>query len=436
MVETERTALVTAVLTERSRDALLARLTAAADVLEPAEMLALIVDVLLAAGTDRDHLKQRVADLLAVRFGRSSERSTSEQLALFAEAITQVQVPGSEATEAADGSKPGVPELVRKTEDEIDALVEAKRAAHRADQERRRAERATAKAAGADTAEKPWPSHLPVREVVIDLPEAEHACPSCHVERAVIRNETSWHLERKTTTEVVVTRRAVRACPSHHGGPVTAPPPPKPVDKGHIGFELAAWAIYLRFGHNLPIRRVAEIFAAEGLRVTEAMLHTLFTTTARRFGPVVEAIAGCMRRSGLVNLDDTPVWVLDPDHPKRRRQGRVWLALGDGKWAWYFATPDWSAKAAERHLGKLTGTLQGDGYKAFARMTREQGIRLAGCMAHLRRKLRRAHEAHDPRAVEALALVQGLYRVEKLVRLQKLDAAGVVTLRQQRSVPL
>ena len=68
-------------------------------------------------------------------------------------------------------------------------------------------------------------------------------------------------------------------------------------------------------------------------------------------------------------------------------------------------------------------------------MARERGIRLAGCMAHLRRKLRKAHRAHDPRAVEALALIGGLYRVEKLARLRKLDAAGIVSLRQERSVP-
>ena len=65
------------------------------------------------------------------------------------------------------------------------------------------------------------------------------------------------------------------------------------------------------------------------------------------------------------------------------------------------------------------------------------GLRdLAGCMAHLRRKLRVAMNARDPRATEALALVQGLYRVEELARLRLLDADQRLALRQERSVPI
>ena len=425
--------MATAVLAERSRDALLERLTAASASLELPELLAFLADVLAASGADRDHLKAKLADMLAARFGQSSERSSSDQLALFAEAVVRMQ--GADAP-AQDVPAVSVPEILSTTQSDIDELVRARRLKHRADQERRRAERAAAKAAeGVDT-QVPWPSHLPIREETIDVSDDALACPDCRKERAVLRKETSWHIERKVSTEVVLTHRIVRACASHHGGPVIAPVPPKPVDKGHLGFDLAAWAIYLRFSHNLPIRRIAEIFAAERLPISEAMLQTLFTVSARRLEPVALAICGCMRAAALVNLDDTPVLVLDKKHPKRRRQGRVWLALGDGKWAWYFATPDWTAKAAETRLGKITGTLQGDGYKAFDRMARERGIRLAGCMAHLRRKLRKAFLAHDPRAAEALALVQGLYRVEELARLRKLDAAEIATLRQSRSAPL
>jgi transposase len=438
MVDNERTTLVAAVLQERSRDALVDRLTEASAALELPELLGFFADVLLAAGSDRDHLKERLVSLLAARFGRSSERASAEQLSLFAEAIAKLSPPSptvSQDEQATNEPKPSVSELIEATDDEIEALVEARRAAHRAEQERRRTERAAAKAAGTDE-QTSWPRHLPVREVVIDVADDEIACPDCQRERPVLRVETSWQLERTVSTEVVVTHRRVRACGSHHRGPVTAPPPLKPVDKGHLGFELAAWAIYLRFAHNLPIRRIAEIFASENLPVSRSMLDTLFTITATRFGPVFEALGSRMRGALLVNLDDTPVLILDPGHKKRRREGRVWLALGDGKWAWYFATPDWTAKAAANRLGKLKGTLQGDGYKAFGRMARELGIELAGCMAHLRRKLRAALDAHDPRAAEAIALIQGLYRIEKLARLRKLDADGIVALRQERSVPL
>lgn len=440
MESTKSTDLATTLLTERSREAVLARLTEVAKTLGHDELIAFLVDMLLLSGKNVDALKERVAALLAARFQPKSEGSTTDQLALFAEVIARV---GAENAIAAAsntaGAKPEIPALVRQTDDEIKALVEEQRALRRAEQEQRcaakQAARVAAKASGT-LAPGSWPTHLPVKEVNVDVDVDECICPDCKTERAIIGRETSWQIERQVTATVIVTHRLVRACVSHHGGPVTAPVPPKPVEKGHLGFSLAAYAIYLRFAHNLPIRRVSEILNIEGFAVSEEMLHTLFNVTARRMEPVMAALRAQVRMSALVNLDDTPVLVLDPKHPKRRRQGRVWLALGDGRWAWFFATPDWTAEAAEKHLGNIRGVLQGDGYRAFRKMSRRRGIKLAGCMAHLRRKLRAALEADDPRATEPLALITALYRVEELARLQKLDVDGVVALRQARSVHL
>jgi hypothetical protein len=170
--------------------------------------------------------------------------------------------------------------------------------------------------------------------------------------------------------------------------------------------------------------------------VSEEMLDRLYTETSARIEPVLQALITCVRQAQLVNLDDTPVLVLDPKRPNRRRTGHMWVAVGDQRYCWFFSTPSWRSEEAETRLGTLTGTLQGDGYTAFRKMAKKLGIRLAGCMAHLRRKLRKAMLAKDPRATEAIALIQGLYRIERLARLQGLDANALVALRRARAVPL
>lgn len=429
----------TSLLEERSREALLARVTEATNTLDRDELVAFLVDVLSRFGSDVDRLKERIAALVAEQYGAKSKRSSVAQLAMFAATIAAIR---AEAANAAAGSaepKPDVPALIDQTNGEIKALEALKREQRRTEQEQRRAAkqaaRDAAKAEGT-AATGPWPTNFPIEEETVDVESGACSCPDCKCERVVIKRETTWRIERKVAVTVVLTHRLTRACPNHHGGPVTAPVPPKPVDKGHIGFSLAAYAIFLRFAHNLPIRRVSEILSAEGVEVSETMLHTLFNVTAHRMDPVMVALMWQVRNAALVNLDDTPVRVLDPKHPKGSRQGRVWLALGDGRWAWFFGTPNWSAEAAKKHLGKIKGVLQGDGYKGFQKMAYEQGIKLAGCMAHLRRKLTKAMEAYDPRATEALALIAALYRVEQLARLQKLDVEGLVALRRARSVPL
>jgi len=96
----------------------------------------------------------------------------------------------------------------------------------------------------------------------------------------------------------------------------------------------------------------------------------------------------------------------------------------------------WKAEEAESRLGEITGTVQGDGYAGYPKFTRERSIELAGCWGHLRRKVLKAVKTKDPRAGGAMALIQAMYRVEKLVGLRNLEPDAIVELRQERSAPL
>lgn len=424
------------ILGEHSRDAIRARLLDVTRSLDGDAFLELVVDLLLQSNLDRDRLKQRVADLIASRFGRSSEKASDEQLALFARLIRTID--GDEVAASAASkepvSEPDLSELMARTEAEIEARVEQQRQARREERERRRQAKADASAEG-EQAES-WPPHLPVREVVREVPDDAKVCDSCEGERQIIGYEKSWRLEYTTEAEVVVTMTPVVACGSHHGSPLTEPVEPKPVDGGRMGFTLAARMLYLRYSQNLPVCRVVELLNAEGVPVSEEMAHTLIRTTAERAGPVVEALANQVREAKLVNLDDTPVRVLKTDGKPDRHKARVWLALGDERWAWFFATKTWKASEAAEQLGELTGTVQGDGYPGYPKFAAQQDLDLAGCWGHARRKLLKAVKTKDPRAGPAMALVQGLYRVEKLARLRNLGPDGIVALRQERSAPL
>jgi len=398
-----------------------------------------MTDLLLQSGVDRDHLKQRVAALIASRFGTKSEKSSDDQLALFAKLIQSIDGEdvdaNKEPTEAKEPvAKPDISELMAQTEAEITALVDQQRQAKRAEQQRRREAAKEARARGEQS--ESWPANLPIREVTRDVPDDNKVCGDCDVERKVIGYQTSWRLEYTTEAEVVVTKTPVVACGGHHGGPLTEPVEPKPVDGGRMGFTLAGYILYLRYSQNLPVCRVVEMLNTEAVPVSEEMVHTLIRVTAERAKPVVDALADQVRQANVVNLDDTPVRVLKKDGKPDRHKARIWLALGDELWAWFFSTKTWAASEAENRLGDIKGTVQGDGYPGYPKFAAKQGVDLAGCWSHARRKIRKAVKTKDPRAGPAMALVQGMYRVEKLARLRKLDPDGVVALRQERSAPL
>jgi len=437
----ERDALTHALATERTKDALVEHMRQMA-VLPTDEMLDIFVDVLLALGQDADRLKLRIAELLAAKYVRRTEAASPAQIALFARALQTSAGSSPPDADAGDDTQQTqealtVPELIAKTNSDIDALVSAKQKAAAEEREKKRAEAKTA----AKEAQGHWPTHLPVEERTVDVPAEQSHCEDseCGVERTVIGRETSWRLESETTSKVIVTHRLIRACPAHHGAPVTTAAAPAPVDGGRLGFSVAARSLWLRFAHNLPVLRIAEMWQTMGLPITDDMLHTLFDTTARRATPVINALIAEVRAASVVNIDDTPVLILgtrSSPTQRGRRRGRMWLALGDKKFAWFFATKSWKEAEAEQRLGKLTGVLQGDGYSGFSKLVRVLRIRRAGCMAHLRRKLLRALKAGDERAAEALGLIGALYRVERLGKLRGLDAAGLLLLRQERSVAL
>ena len=92
MSQAEPTSVAIALLKERDRDALVERLTATLADLALDEAVAFLADLLLAAGADRDRLKERVVSLLSSRFGRRSEKSSDDQLQLFAQALIRENI--------------------------------------------------------------------------------------------------------------------------------------------------------------------------------------------------------------------------------------------------------------------------------------------------------------------------------------------------------
>jgi hypothetical protein len=274
MPDAKTTQLAIRLLKERSRESLIEGLGAAMENMGPDESMAFIADLLLTLGADRDHLKERLTSILASQFGRRSEKSSREQLDLFAKALRVVE--GDKATSSPESPKgpspepaptPSAAELIDRTNVEIRADIEARREKQKADREARRAERKAEEKADEDTV--PWPPNLPVREETLEVPEADKICGDCGEERAIIRHEKSWRIEYTTQAEVVVTWIPVAACVSHHGQPVSAPVPPKPVDGGGMGFSLASHMLWLRTTHNLPVRRIAEMMQAEWVPVTD-----------------------------------------------------------------------------------------------------------------------------------------------------------------------
>jgi transposase len=283
------------------------------------------------------------------------------------------------------------------------------------------------------------PKSLERRRVVYDLVEAERHCPECHCELKHIGEEIREQLEYvPASLEVIEEACQKYACPKGCTV-VTAQKPAAPIEKGLAGPGLLAHVAVSKYGDHLPLHRQESIFARQGVELSRQTMCGWMADCAELVAPLYELMKQRALSSKVVQTDDTPVPVLDPELP-RTRTGRIWTYVGDAEHPYtvYDYTPNRSRDGPDEFLKDFRGYLQADAYSGYDHIYKEleRGVTEVACMAHARRKYFEAQSSDVMRSMVVLAYIHLLYEVERQSRERQLDAAARRALRQERSRPL
>jgi transposase len=275
--------------------------------------------------------------------------------------------------------------------------------------------------------------------VVYDLADHERQCPECQMELRHIGEEISEQLEYVPASLHVVQHACQKyACPQGCTV-VTAAKPPAPVEKGLAGPGLLAHVAVSKFGDHLPLHRQEAIFARQGVDLSRQTMCDWMRQCAELVGPLADLMKERVLSSKVVQTDDTPVPVLDPELP-RTRTGRIWTYVGDAlhPYTVYDYTPNRCREGPDEFLKDFHGYLQADAYSGYDQIYKEagRGITEVACMAHARRKYFEAQSSDIMRSTVMLAYFHLLYDVEREAREKQLDAAGRLALRRERSQPM
>jgi hypothetical protein len=220
---------------------------------------------------------------------------------------------------------------------------------------------------------------------------------------------------------------------------VTAQKPLAPVEKGLAGPGLLAHVAVSKFGDHLPLHRQEAIFARQGVDLSRQTMCDWMRQCAELVGPLADLMKERVLSSKVVQTDDTPVPVLDPELP-RTRTGRIWTYVGDAlhPYTVYDYTPNRCREGPDEFLKDFHGYLQADAYSGYDQIYKEaeRGITEVACMAHARRKYFEAQSSDIMRSTVMLAYFHLLYDVEREAREKQLDAAGRLALRRERSQPM
>jgi transposase len=379
-----------------------------------AQQLRALAEGLLAKLMDKDqeiHFKQTKIDLLTheiarykrLQFAAKSEKLHADQRSLLDEAL--------DADLAA-------------LEAELQALSPAP------------AEPASTEGNTADTPKaKPrrtaLPAHLPRVEIQHE-PESTACGCGCQMKR--IGEDVSEKLDYTPGTFTV--ERHVRgkwACAACQKL-VQAPVPAQIIDKGIPTSNLLANVLVAKYGDHLPLYRLEEIYAREGVPLPRSTLAQWVGQCGVQLQPLVDALKAEMLTYSVLHADETPVEMLKPGTGKTHR-AYLW-AYSPGvfeamKAVVYDFAESRSGEHARAFLGDWKGSLICDDYGGY-KASFAQGITEVGCMAHARRKFFDLHANGSSQiAGQALQTIGLLYDIER--ETQELSAEDRQAIRQDKS---
>lgn len=297
---------------------------------------------------------------------------------------------------------------------------------------------------------KPLPKDLPRVEVVHDLTEEEKVC-DCGCRLSRIGEDTSEKLDI-IPAKIRVLRhiRYKYVCKSCEGveseGPTVkiAPLPAQIIPKSIATPGLLAHMLVSKFEDALPFYRQEKIFVRMGIELPRSTMCGWAIKVAEQINPLLLLLGQEIRSGPLINIDETPVQVLNEPGRANTRKSYMWVFRGgdpDRPALVYQYHPTRSGQVPLTFLEGFKGFAQTDGYNGYDALGRQHGVVLVGCWAHARRKFDKVIKAKgNPKkkglADEALESIRKLYAIEKEARKKELDPEQVYTLRQLRAKPV
>jgi transposase len=168
---------------------------------------------------------------------------------------------------------------------------------------------------------------------------------------------------------------------------------------------------------------------------------------ALRCSPVVDLLQNEICSGPLINIDESPLQVLNEPGRKNTTKSYMWVFCGgkpDRPVVLYHYQPTRSGKEALSFLEDYCGYIQSDDFSGYDHLDQKEDIVHLGCWAHARRKFSDVVKARkkvrgkkaNPKTLadEALDTIGKLYQIEKQARDMTVDER--YQLRREKAKPI
>jgi transposase len=339
-----------------------------------------------------ESLIEIIRDLKRSRFGKSSEKISTEQLGLF-----------NEAEEAATSDD--------ESDDESDAAEETETITY----ERKKPKR------------KPLPKELPREDRIVYLSESERKCAHNpeHV-MSEIGEEISEKLDIvPMQMKVIRTIRKKYACCEKDcglGGVKTAPVPASMIPKSNASEGLLAAIATMKYVDHQPLYRLETIFKRHEIDLSRGTMGSWMVRVGQMVQPLINLLHEKLIESSYLQMDETRTQVLNEEGKRAESHSYMWVRHRPGRHRIILFTydPSRSGEVPVKLLEDFRGHLQVDGYDGYQQVINKASgsITRGGCMAHARRKFKKAQDSSNKPGLanKALKFIQKLYKIEDEIR--------------------
>jgi len=196
---------------------------------------------------------------------------------------------------------------------------------------------------------------------------------------------------------------------------------------------LLAQIIIDKYTDHLPVHRQIQRFEREGIKLPASTLTDWISGTCLLLEPLYEVHRKQVLSSNYLQVDETPIKVLDKDKKGTTHRGYHWVYHAPEEQLVLFDYREGRGREGPTEcLKDFTGYLQTDGYAVYEDFGKNKQVTLLHCWAHARRKFDEAKDNDLTRASHALTEIQKLYALERQARDNQLSQKD----RQQQAIEI
>ena len=171
-----------------------------------------------------------------------------------------------------------------------------------------------------------------------------------------------------------------------------------------------------RYDDHLSLYALERIFRERhGVEIPRQQMVQWVEHIAQWLRPIYQAMWEEMKAGGYLQIDETPVKVLDPEVQGKAAQGYLWFfSVPRGDVLLEFSCSRGQQVVRQRLVG-FCGTMQTDVYEVYKAVERkEDTLQRIGCLAHARRPFYQALKESVRQAIWFIGQIRQLYRLEEL----------------------